>query len=462
MRAETISIKRGLDIPIAGVPADVPPEEKQTGRVALLGGDYAGMRPELLVKEGDVVRRGDPLFADKKNPAARYTSPAAGKVTEICRGYRRALVSVVIERTSQQPQKQLKIDASPKPGKSQLRPQQIAALLIESGLWCSFRTRPFSKTPPEFKNPPKAIFVNVMATAPLALAPEVFLRDGDHADRFAAGLRVLAALADCPIYVCHHRDVNPPQTDIKNKNIAYRSFGGKHPAGLSGTHMYFLSPAGRGSTNWWINYQDLAAIGHFFTEGEISDSRYVSLGGPGVKRPRPLIVNQGADLKELLTDELTEDGMRVISGSVLQGHIAEGDAAFLGRYHLQVSALKPGAEREFMGWLSPGLNKFSALNIYISKLFPGKRFALTGTTNGSERAMVPIGMYESVMPQDILPTQLLRSLIVGDIETAEDLGCLELDEEDLALCTFVCPGKYEYGRLLRHNLTRIEKENWEI
>ena len=224
--------------------------------------------------------------------------------------------------------------------------------------------------------------------------------------------------------------------------------------------MHFLSPAGRGRTNWVINYQDAAAIGRLFAQGELVMERIISLAGPQARKPRPIRTSLGANLMELTEGELLAGENRIISGSVFHGHLAEAENSFLGRYHLQVSLLAKGAEREFMGWLSPGLKRFSTINIYLSKWFPQTLFNFTTTTNGSPRAMMPIGNYEPMMPLDILPTQLLRSLIVGDIEAAENLGCLELDEEDLALCTFVCPGKYEYGDILRHNLNLIEKENW--
>ena len=464
MHSKMINIKKGLDVPMAGAPdaRGVPNvATQQTAHVALLGGDYQGLRPAMAVQEGDHVKCGSLLFTDKQNAAARYTAPVAGRVVAINRGHRRALLSVVVERSAKQEHATInRLPSLRAAGIQKLKPQTIADALIETGLWCALRTRPFSKTPPTLTadTGPKALFVNVMDTSPLALSPQVFLEG--HAEMLTTGLRVLSQLVACPIYVCHGQDISPPPDDIPR--VEYHAFGGKHPAGLAGTHMHFLAPVGRGRANWWINYQDVAAIGYLFTEGRLVSERYIALAGPQVKNPRPLSVCQGSSLDELLEGELKDGETRVISGSVLQGHIAEEACAFLGRYHLQVSVTRPGTEREFMGWLSPGFNKFSALNIYISKLFRNKKFNLTTTTNGSERAMVPIGVYETVMPLDILPTQLLRALIVGDIEMAEDLGCLELDEEDLALCTFVCPGKYEYGSLLRHNLTRIEKENWDL
>lgn len=450
-----IKIKKGIDLPIAGSPVKAEPEEKYTHRCALLGNDYHGLRPAIKVKPGDRVHRGSPIFIDKQNPLIQYTSPIAGQVAAIERGDRRALIAVVIERAAKQTQE--KFPSYTRAKLAGLTGENIEKVLLESGLWIALRTRPFSKVPMPTTRP-IAIFINLMDTNPLALSPAYALAEED----FVAGVQVLAKLAR--IFICKPIDMDISHLDFdmdSPDNLKVRSFSGKHPAGLSGTHMHFLSPVGRGRTNWTIGYQDVAAIGRLFTTGELMTERILSLAGPQVAKPRPIKTSLGADLIELTEGELLEGENRVISGSVFAGHIAEGKQRFLGRYDLQISVLAAGTEREFMHYLSPGLKKFSTLNIYLSKWFPKRLFNFTTSTNGSPRAMVPIGSYEAVMPLDILPTQLLRYLIVGDIEMAESLGCLELDEEDLALCTFVCPGKYEYGHILRHNLTRIEKENWD-
>ena len=209
---------------------------------------------------------------------------------------------------------------------------------------------------------------------------------------------------------------------------------------------------------WTVGYQDVLAIGALFTTGHIDTRRVISLAGPQVVKPRLVRTRLGANLSELTAGELKDGQNRLVSGSVLSGRAASGPFDFLGRYHVQVSVLLEGRQREFFRYLSPGSSRHSAMPIYLSSLNKSKKIDFTTNTNGSERAMVPLGNYEKVMPLDILPTQLLRALIVGDTETAQKLGCLELDEEDLALCTYVCVGKYEYGPILRDNLARIEKE----
>ncbi|MEO1850741.1 MAG: NADH:ubiquinone reductase (Na(+)-transporting) subunit A, partial [Psychrobacter sp.] len=233
---------------------------------------------------------------------------------------------------------------------------------------------------------------------------------------------------------------------------------GKHPAGLAGTHIHFLHPISRGVTVWTIGYQDVIAIGKLFTTGRLYTRRMLSLAGPAVTNPHLIATERGADITALTKGQLAAGENRIISGSVLSGRRVFDNIAYLGRFHNQISALPEGRERPAFHFFSPGKNRFSKLPIYISQFFGGKKYNFTTTSNGSPRAMVPIGVFEEVMPQDYLPTQLLRALIVEDIISATDLGALELDEEDLALCTFVSPGKYEFGDILRDNLTRIELE----
>jgi Na+-transporting NADH:ubiquinone oxidoreductase subunit A len=438
---------------MSGAPATVLDVAPFPREVALLGPDYIGLRPTMRVQEGDAVRLGQVLFEDKKTPGVLYTSPASGTVRAIHRGHQRVFESLVIEVAPQGADHDaITFPAHDTAALQALPREEVVRTLVESGLWTVLRTRPFSKVPaPDAQ--PAAIFVNVMDTHPLGFDPQPVLDEG--ADAFAAGLDVLSRLTTT-VFVCHAPRTRLPA--VRSPQVRTEAFDGPHPAGLTGTHVHFLMPAGRQRQVWTLNYQDAIAIGRLFTTGRIDLTRVVSLAGPSVRRPRLLRTRVGADLAQLTQGELQPGTHRVVSGSVLSGRTATGHMAYLGRYHQHVSVLPEGHERSFMGWLSPGTDRFSAMRIYLSQFMGGKRFAMTTSTNGSPRAMVPIGAYEKVMPLDILPTQLLRSLIVGDLEVAEQLGALELDEEDLALCTYVCPGKYEYGDILRDNLTRIEKE----
>ena len=452
-----ITIKKGLDLPIAGAPSSEITQHSPK-HVALIGYDYVGMKPTMSVKEGDIVTKGQPVFEDKKRVGVIYTAPASGKVVAINRGERRVFESMVIE-----------IDPNAGADANEVTFQQYAsnelagldseaveAQLIKSGEWTAFRTRPYSRTP-EIGSRPQAIFVTAMDTNPLAYDPMLLIQQEQQA--FDDGLAVLSTLSP-KTYVCHHGNANLTKAanTAAGNSTEYHAFAGKHPAGNAGTHIHFLHPVSREVTVWTIGFQDVIAIGKLFTTGRLFTRRLISLAGPGVKNPHLVVTERGADLTELTKGELNAADNRLITGSVLSGRKTIATTAYLGRFHNQVSVLEEGHERPAFHFFSPGANRFSKLPIYISQFFKGKKYNFTTSSNGSPRAMVPIGVFEEVMPQDYLPTQLLRALIVEDIISAVELGALELDEEDLALCTFVSPGKYEFGDILRDNLTRIEQE----
>ena len=444
-----IKIKRGLDLPIQGAPGSTIVDAKPPRAVALIGFDYVGMKPTMLVKAGDKVKKGQALFEDKKTPGVIYTAPAAGSVREINRGAKRVFQSLVIDIEGTEEETFAQFDKGELSG---LAREQVVENLVKSGLWTTLRTRPFSKVP-AIDSVPDALFINAMDTNPLAADPTVIINE--DSESFVAGCDVLSLLSD-KVFLCHAPDATLPKGNASN--IQSESFAGPHPAGLSGTHVHNLLPASEKRTVWTVNYQDVMAIGRLFTTGKLNNERVVALAGPVVDQPTLVRTQIGADLLALTAGKLAAGENRILSGSVLSGRSADGPLAYLGRYHLQVSALAEGNDRPFMGWLSPGANRFSVMGIYLSQFMKGKKFAFNTNTNGSARSMVPVGNYERIMPLDILPTQLLRALIVGDRDTAIALGALELDEEDLALCTYVCPGKYEYGDILRDNLTIIEKE----
>jgi len=358
------------------------------------------------------------------------------------------LQSVVIDLDGDE---QLSFASYPVAQLGNLEAAQVRDNLQASGLWTALRTRPFSKVP-AIDATPASIFVTAIDTHPLAADPAVVI--AEQAADFENGLKVLTRLAK--VFLCKAEGVSLPGEGTAG--VTSESFAGPHPAGLAGTHIHFLDPVNATKSVWTINYQDVIAVGKLFTTGQLWTERVVALAGPVVEQPRLVRTRLGANLQELTAGELKAGHNRVISGSVFGGRTSRGACAFLGRYHQQVSCLGEGNDREMLHYLRAGVNKHSVLNVFVSKLMGDKKFPFTTTTNGSPRAMVPVGNYEKVMPLDILPTQLLRSLIVADTDMAQKLGCLELDEEDLALCNYVCAGKYEYGPILRENLTRIEKE----
>lgn len=443
-----IKIKRGLDLPITGAPKQTIEGGPTIRTVAVLGGDYVGIKPTMKVMEGDRVKKGQVIFEDKRTEGVVFTAPAAGVISAINRGNKRVLQSVVIDVEGEEEET---FSAYAPTELSSLGREKAQQNLIESGLWTAFRTRPFSRIP-ALDSEPKSIFVNAMDTNPLAADPQVVI--AEEAEAFQQGLDVVGNLTSGKVHLCKAAGAKIGG----NGTAVEQEFSGPHPAGLSGTHIHFIDPVSINKVVWFINYQDVIAIGKLFTTGKLFTDRVIAIAGPQLENPRLIRTRLGASTDELTAGQLKEGENRVVSGSVLSGHSAYGPYAYLGRYHLQVSALREGRERGFLEYVWPGKEKHSVANTFLSKLTPGKLMAFTTTTNGSPRGMVPIGSYEEVMPLDILPTQLLRSLIVGDTEVAQQLGCLELDEEDLALCTYACPGKYEFGPILRDNLLRIEKE----
>jgi Na+-transporting NADH:ubiquinone oxidoreductase subunit A len=444
----TIKLKQGLNLPISGAPVQDIKPGPAIGQLGLVSADFVGMKPTLAVSVGDRVKLGQLLFADKKNEGVQYTSPGSGIVKAIHRGDKRKFVSMEIEL---QGDDQVEFPAINALG--ELSREQVQERLVESGLWVAFRTRPFSRVA-AVNTEPSSLFVTAMDTNPLAPEPELIIdRNREH---FVAGLQVVSKLTRGKTYVCTRPDSRVPGQDLPG--VEFEQFQGPHPAGLPGTHIHYLDPVSSKKTVWHIGYQDVIAIGHLFKTGRIMVDRVVAVAGPQVNSPGLFTTRLGASLDDLIIGNVSGINNRVISGSVLSGRTSGSHTNYLGRYHTQVSVLEEGNHREFLGWQKPGFDKFSATRVYGGSWLAGKLFPLTTSTGGSKRAMVPLGLYEKVFPLRMLPTQLLRSLLVKNTDESQLLGCLELDEEDVALCTFVCPGKYDYGTVLRENLSLIEKE----
>jgi Na+-transporting NADH:ubiquinone oxidoreductase subunit A len=447
----SIRIVKGLDIPIRGEPQQVISDGGKVGAVALLGDDYAIRHPSLRVQEADRVKLGQPLFADRKRPSILVTSPGAGIVRQINRGARRALQSIVIDLEGDD---QETFEAWSAEQLAALRRDQVIDRLLESGAWAALRTRPYGKLPdPSTK--PSSIFVTATDSNPLAARPQVIVADFEQ--DFVAGLAVLSHLTDGKVFVCQAPRAGLPSGAADN--VVDAEFAGPHPAGLAGTHIHFLDPVGAAKMAWHLGYQDVIAIGKLFTTGRIWNERIVALAGPGVKRPRLIRTRLGAHIEDIARDELHDGDWRIVSGSLLSGHHARRELGYLGRFHNQVSVVAEGQEGPPRNWPFPGSkNAYSAYGLLGQKPAKSRRPALTTAVHGAPTAFVPLGGFERVMPLDILPTQLLRALLVGDSDMAEALGCLELAEEDLALCTFVCASKIEYGPLLRACLDQMEKD----
>jgi len=448
------SNRKGLDLPLAGAPVLQIGEAAPSRRVALLAADMPGLKPALAAQVGDRVLRGQKLFEDKRIPGVAFTAPAAGTVSAIHRGDRRALISVVIDvDAADGPAQQVKFAAYSGRSAADLDAGEVRALMQESGLWTALRQRPFGHVPAA-DGTAEAIFVTATDSRPHAPPPSLVI--GPRADDFREGLVCLTKIGAGLVYLC----TGAGEAIDAPPGVQVEQFAGPHPSGTVGWHIHCLHPVSMERHVWHIGYQEVIALGHLLRTGELDVGRVISLAGPSVRSPRLLRTRLGASIDELVAGELQQGEHRVISGSVLDGRIAAGEATgYLGRYHLQVAALPEAREREMFGYIRPGAEKFSVTGTVLGAFRRAHGFRLDTATHGGERAMVPIGSYERVLPFDILPTFLLRALITRDDIRAQELGALELEEEDLALATYVCPGKTEYGPLLRAALTRIEKEH---
>ncbi len=448
-----IRTTKGLNIPLAGEPEQSVHPGPALQHLALCGSDYLGLKPRLLVSVGDRVGLGQPLFVDKRDPQVLYCSPGQGTVTAINRGARRVFESVVVHLEDR-----VADDVCFEPLSDQqmstLGRDQVSGRLQQSGLWTAFRTRPFSHVPPSGSKP-CSIFVTAIDTRPFSADPALVTRDDSAA--FVSGLRVLPLLTNGAVYLCTGPGWDIEIPDIER--IQTVEFSGPHPAGLPGTHIHHLDPVGADRVAWHIAYQDVIAIGKLFTSGFIPTTRIIALGGDCLQKPRLVKTRLGASIDELLDSEIAcADACRVISGSVLSGRNASGGLAYLGRYHDQVAVLREGGDKHLFGWAGLFPRRYTAAPARLPGNGQERKQSFSTSQNGRFTGMIPIRIFEKVMPLDILPSPLFRALMVKDTDQAQALGCLELDEEDLALSSFVCPAKYDYGKVLRINLDQIERE----
>ena len=445
-------ITRGLDLPIIGRPEQKISAISEASQAALLGYDYHGLKPALLVEKGSKVKVGTPIFFDRRYPKVQFTSPMGGEIKDIHRGEKRVLQSVVVEKTGIEEHEKfdqfgdLEIETAPI--------DRIKEVLFSSGAWTAIRQRPFGVMP-DPNSECKSIFVTAIDTNPYGFNPELVINK--YKKEFLHGLKVLMRLTEGRVHVCQG-----PRADIprgKSPKVVHHEFSGPHPAGLVGTHIHLVDPVvNPKKTVWYLGYQDVIAMGTLLLTGRVWTDRYVSLGGTHVKRPRILQTRLGAATNPLLEGELFEGENRIISGSVIYGREAKGAYGFLSRFQNILSVIKEDRSREFQGFLSPGLNKFSVKSTFVSSLFSNKTFSFGTNRNGSKRDIVPIGSYESVFPFDMEPVFIARALISNDLDRLEVLGALELAGEDMALCTYVCPGKNEYSDLMEQALLKLQVE----
>ena len=432
-------IKKGLDLPISGSPSKKITDIPIISTVAILSNDFVGMKPTLIKREGDAVKAGEIIFEDKKNPGVFYTSPAGGVIASVNRGDKRRFLSVEIDISKNEEFVEFEVDNT-----------NLKELLIKSGLWPAFRTRPFNRTP-SIDSQPNAVFINACDSSPLSIDPyEIITYDEDN---FEKGLETIKKIFNCDINLVYQNHNFNTYLD----GINYHQFIGPHPAGLSGTHISQIYPVSMDRIAWTINFQDLISIGYLINNKKIRTNKLIALAGPSVYEPSLLNTRMGANLDELTAGKIS-DKCRIISGSVINGHESEGVMKYLGFYDSLVSVIPDEGNDVFLNWLMPGTNLHSKLNVFTSSMVKPSKYKFNTSINGGDRAIVPVPSYEEVIPQNILVTQLLKALVVSDIEMAVDLGMLELVDEDLALCSYVCPSKYDYSSILMDNLNTLYSE----
>jgi Na+-transporting NADH:ubiquinone oxidoreductase subunit A len=436
-----IRINKGLDIPVAGAPVQAIDKAGPIETIALIGQDFPGLKPKLCVEQGQRVKLGGLLFTDKLSGVS-HTSPGCGVISQIHRGHRNSLDSITITLDGNDEEI---FPCFSKQDLNNLDPGSIRQHLQDSGLWSALRSRPFN-APPAIHSQPHALFVTAMDSNVLAADPAVII--ANYQQEFIDGLTIMSRMAEVPIFTCKAPEAAIPVPEIKRLNVV--EFSGPHPAGLVGTHIHNLFPARYDRPVWHINYQDVIAIGKLFTTGRLWVERIVSLAGPQVQRPRLIQTRIGANIGDLVNDELKPGNNCIVSGPLLSGLRVQDVHSALGRYHLQISVIASG-------------NRGKGDHFSINSLLPTfqrkhRRYHFSDATHGKQRPLFPLGNFEKIFPLDIFPTALLKALLIEDLEMAQSLGCLELDEEDLALCSFVCCSKQDYGAALRQCLTRIQAE----
>ncbi|MFA9187892.1 Na(+)-translocating NADH-quinone reductase subunit A [Flavobacterium sp. FBOR7N2.3] len=448
--SEYIRIKRGLDLKLIGEAAKSVVEMPISEIFAIKPADFTGLTPKLLVKEGDTVLAGTPLCYNKNSEAITFCSPVSGKVIEILRGEKRVILEIKIVAD-----REIKYVKFQKSNPNQLGREKIIEQLLNSGVWPFIRQRPYGIT----ANPtdiPKSIFISAFDSNPLA--PDYnFIMNGKEID-FQTGLDALKKLTQGKIHLNIKADSSPASTFIQAQNVQINKISGPHPAGNIGTQIHHIDPINKGDIVWYINPQDVVIIGKLFNEGIFDATRTIALTGSQIENPKYFKTIVGSSIKNIIAEcGLKKGENRIISGSVLSGSQIPADG-YLGFYDSQITAIPEGNDFEFMGWLAPGFNKFSVSRTFFSWLTPNKEHLLTTNTHGEERPFVMTGQYEKVFPLDIYPVQLLKSILIEDIDMMEKLGIYEVVEEDFALCELVCTSKIKSQEIIHRGLEMIRKE----
>ena len=443
--SKIIKLCKGLDIRLQGEAAKTIVNAPQSAEYAVSPLDFEGVTPKMLVKVGDTVEAGSPLFFDKKRPEIIFTSPVSGTVAAVNRGEKRKILSVVVTADKEIAYKQFSTLDLTKASR-----EQIIELLLESGLWTMFVQRPYGVVASP-SDKPKAIFVSAFDSAPLATDYDFALAAEQQS--LQAGFDVLGRLTDGKVHLSYNACGQVPQI----KGVELHAFKGKHPAGNVGVQINHISPINKGEKVWTLNIQDVAILGRLFLTGKVDMTRVIAVAGSCVAEPKYYRVVAGASIESILGGKLSNEHARVISGNVLTGRNV-GKEGFLGVNANMITAIPEGDTYEMLGWAMPRFNKFSVSRAYLSWLMPWRKYNLNTNMNGGERAFVMSDTYGKYLPMDIYPVHLIKACLANDLDKMENLGIYEVIEEDLALCEFVCPSKIEIQQVLRNGINLMMKE----
>ena len=447
-----IKITKGLDLKLAGAALDQRLDFALPETFHIKPSDFRWLKPKLLVQPGERVEIGTPLFCDKQDERVVIVSPVKGTVKDIVRGEKRVIEEISITRNSESAV-ETTVDFDMSTDRESTR-----KLLLQHGLWPCLRQRPFATIPsPDSK--PKSVFIPCFDSNPLAPDFNILMRGKE--EFFRQGIQMLQlAAGDVPIHVCM-REGADNQFFESVENVQKHYVSGPHPAGNVGTHIHHIDPINKGDIIWYIDPQDVALIGEFFLFHRLHFFKTALLTGPAVKKTGYFYTVYGSELSQLLTDNLTQENVRVISGSVLSGSKL-GDCPTLGFYDRQFTVIAEGGQREILGWLLPGLKKWSLSHTFLSWLTPKRTFNVNTSLHGGRRAVMMTDIYDKVFPLDIMPLQLLKACEIKDIEQMEALGIYEVDSEDFALCELVCPSKKEWQRIVEEAIFECRMMNYEL
>lgn len=447
--SKVIKIKKGLNISMLGTAEKIIKKADQAEFYAVKPTDFIGIRPKLVVKVGDKVKAGSPIFYDKFQPEVQFTAPVSGEIVEINRGERRVILEIVIKADTTIEYENFKV-GKPK----DLSKEQIVETLQKSGLWPSIRQRPYSTIANPTDNP-KAIFISAFDSAPLA--PDMDYIAKDCVSCFQNGIDVLSKLTDGKIHLNINAEYPAADTFSNAKGVEINKFIGPHPSGNVGIQINKIDPINKGDIVWYTYPQEIITIGRLFETGIYDATKIVALSGSEVKKPKYYKIINGASIKNIAQDNINEGEQRYISGNVLTGSKIAKDG-YVGYYDNQITVIPEGNYYEFFGWALPGFKKHSASRAVFSWLIPGRKYKLDTNFHGGNRAYVMTGEYEKVFPMDIYPVQLIKSILIEDIDKMEQLGIYEVDEEDFALCEYVCTSKTEVQSIIRTGLDLMRKE----